>query len=527
MPYVRRDVYSLPAGDQTLEWYGKAIGVLQSRPITDVTSWRSLGAIHGIDPDIWEAFHFIQPGEKMPDQDVQDTLWNQCQHMTWYFVPWHRGYLAAFEKIIRQTVVELGGPSDWALPYWNYSRADGTRTLPPAFAKPTLDDGSKNMLYVQQRYGNGDIQHPQNPIVLNPLVVAIASTLGEPLFEGVASGGSAGFGGVQTAFWHGGDSVFGVLEQQPHNGVHTSVGGGSRSRNPLVWGLMTNPDTAALDPIFWLHHANIDRLWSAWLRQTPQPGDPAGAFENPTSPDWLDGPADRHFVMPAPDGILYGFTARDMLDTRAPNLNYVYDDESVAPAAVSSLALRLRTLGAPAEQAIQLAREATVTAPQPPALLGANSTVVQLDKPVVETRVRLDANEHRLLVNTLSVSKLAAGTVKAPDRVYLNLENIKSTTDAALYYVYVNLPEGADPAQSPEHFAGTVSMFGVSGASATEGATAGNGVGASFDITHIIDKLHAADALGGELTVKLVSAIDGDGDAEVSIGRISVYRQGR
>ncbi|OYQ11939.1 hypothetical protein B7R77_00740 [Ralstonia solanacearum K60] len=95
MPYVRRDVYSLPAGDKTLEWYGKAIEKLQSRPITDVTSWLSLGAIHGIAPGIWKAFQLIQPGETMPDQHVQDTLWNQCQHMTWYFLPWHRGYLAA------------------------------------------------------------------------------------------------------------------------------------------------------------------------------------------------------------------------------------------------------------------------------------------------------------------------------------------------------------------------------------------------------------------------------------------------
>ncbi|WP_081025985.1 tyrosinase family protein [Ralstonia solanacearum] len=527
MPYVRRDVYSLPAGDKTLEWYGKAIEKLQSRPITDVTSWLSLGAIHGIDPDIWTAFQLIQPGETMPDQDIQDTLWNQCQHMTWYFLPWHRGYLAAFEQIVRQAVVELGGPSDWALPYWNYSRGGDTPTLPPAFSRPTLDNGDKNFLYVQRRYGNGDIQHPQNPIVLDPRVVAIAATLQEPLFEGVTHGGSAGFGGVQTEFWHGDNSVFGVLEASPHNHVHVAAGGGASSNDPLAWGLMTNPDTAALDPIFWLHHANIDRLWSVWLRQTPQPGDPAGAFENPTSKDWLDGPADRQFALPSPNGTLYNFTPRDMLDTRAPNLDYVYDDESVAPAAVSGLALRLRTLGVPAEQAIQLAGDVIVAAPQPPTLLGANSTVVQLDKPVVETRVRLDTNEHRLLVNTLSMAKLAAGVVKAPDRVYLNLENIKSTTDAALYYVYVNLPEGANPEQSPEHFAGTVSMFGVSGASDKAGSTAGNGVGASFDITHIIDKLHAADALGGELTVKLVSATGGDGDAEVSIGRISVYRQGR
>ena len=34
--------------------------------------------------------------------------------------------------------------------------------------------------------------------------------------------------------------------------------------------------TSARDPIFWLHHANVDRLWSAWMkganRILPAPG---------------------------------------------------------------------------------------------------------------------------------------------------------------------------------------------------------------------------------------------------------------
>jgi hypothetical protein len=29
---------------------------------------------------------------------------------------------------------------------------------------------------------------------------------------------------------------------------------------------MVRPETAAQDPIFWLHHANIDRLWERWLQ---------------------------------------------------------------------------------------------------------------------------------------------------------------------------------------------------------------------------------------------------------------------
>ncbi len=48
----------------------------------------------------------------------------------------------------------------------------------------------------------------------------------------------------------------GRLEQTPHNDIHVQLGG-----------LMLDPDAAALDPIFWLHHANVDRLW--WCGMTP------------------------------------------------------------------------------------------------------------------------------------------------------------------------------------------------------------------------------------------------------------------
>src|SRR5581483_4272837 len=43
---IRRDVWKLPPGDTTLEWYGKAVAELQTRPISDPTSWRYQAAIH-------------------------------------------------------------------------------------------------------------------------------------------------------------------------------------------------------------------------------------------------------------------------------------------------------------------------------------------------------------------------------------------------------------------------------------------------------------------------------------------------
>ena len=41
-----------------------------------------------------------------------------------------------------------------------------------------------------------------------------------------------------------------------------------------VGGWMGSFETAGLDPIFWLHHANIDRLWAVWRARDSQHTDP-------------------------------------------------------------------------------------------------------------------------------------------------------------------------------------------------------------------------------------------------------------
>lgn len=45
----------------------------------------------------------------------------------------------------------------------------------------------------------------------------------------------------------------------PHNTIHTSVGGSG--------GSMSSVSTAAHDPIFWLHHCNIDRYFYNWMKR--------------------------------------------------------------------------------------------------------------------------------------------------------------------------------------------------------------------------------------------------------------------
>lgn len=48
-----------------------------------------------------------------------------------------------------------------------------------------------------------------------------------------------------------------ILEGAIHGGVHNAIGGDMRDKS------------SPTDPLFWLHHANIDRIWANWQRSHP------------------------------------------------------------------------------------------------------------------------------------------------------------------------------------------------------------------------------------------------------------------
>ena len=149
---TRKDAWKIPATDQTLVWYAKAIAEMKKRPITDPTSWRYQAAVHdyvsGDDP-------LATHGEALPTPSDQQTFWARCQHGSWFFLPWHRAYLFYFEHILRQIIQKLGGPSDWALPYWNYSDPSNSsaRCLPPLFWAPKLPDGTAVTRFGASQWG--------------------------------------------------------------------------------------------------------------------------------------------------------------------------------------------------------------------------------------------------------------------------------------------------------------------------------------------------------------------------------------
>lgn len=514
-----------------LLWYAQGIRAMQARPLNDSSSWWFFAAIHGeyVTTNGFPGWGALPgppavPITPQPPKIVSDQYWNQCQHQSWYFLPWHRGYLLALEAQLRADVIKLGGPSAWALPYWNYFGPGDEFKIPPAFTLQSLPDGSPNSLNVTARYGpDGD------GVIYIPTPTGVQQRPGDPNFapgtvtqdcmsNDLYTGNDAntpppGFGGLATGFSHQGGTS-GNLESNPHNLVHVYVGGTSPDGN--TYGLMSDPGIAGLDPIFYLHHANIDRMWAVWNKTSKN--------TNPKDPNWLNGPVaigEHEFVMPMPNGSSWVYTPQQM--NSLSQLDYTYDSLPT-PAPVAALfADRLTRLGATAA-ATKVEEGAIVATGSTMELVGASQQALPIKASGASTYVRLDAGVRRKVSASLALASEAA----PPDRVFLNLENVRGTHDASVLSAYIDLPEGAKPGDHPELLAGSVGLFGLRGASLKDGRHAGQGLTFVLEITKIIDALHLQNALNVDsLHVTIVPHRAIPDQAQITVGRVSIYRQGR
>jgi tyrosinase len=155
-------------------------------------------------------------------------------------------------------------------------------------------------------------------------------------------------------------------------------------------------------------------------------------------------------------------------------------------------------------------------------LLGAFDQRVNMVGTDAHARVMLDDTVKRRVRASLT----NASETTPPDRIFLNLEKVRGLNDSVVWNVYINLPEGEDPAKHPECKAGSIALFGVRKATMKDGKHAGNGLTFVLEITNIVDRLHLAGALdAGHLDVRLVARNPVSKGAQISIDRISVFRQ--
>lgn len=498
---IREDLWKLPKWDDTLLWYARAIREMWKRPLNDPTGWRYQAAIHGYRSDNPFLRQLAKPGDRKPSNERD--VWNQCQHGSWYFLPWHRGYLGCFEAIVRETIRGLGGPADrWALPFWDYSDTTNqfARLVRPEFLEANLPDGTPNALF--QNVRRAPFTPRQTPLGragdfgLDALEVRLAA-LTQPSYSAPANVPS--FGGGVTGFSHGGSQgTTGQLEASPHGDVHMAVGFDERTRQGF-W--MGGFNTAGLDPLFWLHHCNLDRLWDVWI---------ANRHSNPTDARWL-----------RPSNAATGQKMPFILHMPGrPNFTFVPAD--VVNAARSVFAYRYEGLAAPAPSrpGLAMAPSRPRVAPvdeTPPQLIGATSGPVELDGGRAKTSVSLRG------LRRATPGRRGLAAQPAP-RIFLSIENIVSEGPSLPYRVYLNVPDGFDPDQYEDHFVGTLPMFGVRDATREDGTHGGSGLSYVFDVTDVVKKL-GVNAVETPLDVDFVPKGGETGPAELKVGKISFYQR--
>ncbi|KAH6639890.1 hypothetical protein C7974DRAFT_450209 [Boeremia exigua] len=265
-----------------------------------------------------------------------------AMHFVGYFYPWHRLLLRAYELELAACGYAGGQP------YWDWSL--DANSSDDFFNSPIFDP-------ITGFGGNGDYI---NGTKENPLP-GVTSTLGDiPVDVEDRSGGGCLSNGpfanlsihmgpgfntsynewcirrdfVPSVFMAAGHSTavdaamshttFGAFSQQSeatnHGAGHIGVGG--------LYGVLTDVWASPGDPLFFLHHANMDRLWWSWQHKnlTARLTDISG----PVVPHDYSNLEGRNVTL---DDVVYVGTTvnvtasiRQLMDIRGPALGYTYAD---------------------------------------------------------------------------------------------------------------------------------------------------------------------------------------------------------
>jgi tyrosinase len=491
---VRRDIYTLPEGSRAIQSLRRGIAEMRRRSAVDPndpTGWSFQAAIHG-----------GQVGAQV----------QRCQHRNRFFLSWHRMYLYYFERILRSAAND----QSLTLPYWDYS-IEGRASLPAVARLPA--DQNQNPLYWRNRnrfYNDGGAL--PWPIYLTE------PTLRNERFDNFGS-----VPGFNTQ-----------LEREPHDGVHVQIGGS-----------MASVANAGQDPIFWLHHCNVDRQWNRWVSR-------GGPRRNPEDLEFTS----QRFNFYNENRQLVSIIGEDIMNTT--NLGYRYDDDPVEPVGVSSIFMAaapppppafpsfvggggLEGVPAPAAAAPQamvaaqpLLRRASATLAEaaPGIQLGGGRTKVALrvapqavapPPPAALESVPSRPGTARLE----SVPAPSASVAAAPPTamfttaeneispVILQLQDIAFEKSPGIFNIFVNLPEGTAPDPRGPYFAGYFAPFSQNQTGEPE----------SFDITGLLNRQVERRLWdGNEIDVQFI-AIDPAGQVTnvvrdpLSIGQMRIIRE--
>jgi tyrosinase len=197
----------------------------------------------------------IDNGEYAPLVGIHSDMRHMMHSMngsigTLRFLPWHRVYLHEFEQMLiakaQQEMTFSGDTKEIEIfvPYWDWT----VDQVIPEWLKDFTPTVERIPIY-NERLGtfvNRKVIVKRDPGKLVDQSTGKPYTL--PTQSEVDSANS------QTTYTQfTGDVNLGL--EHWHNQVHNWVGG-----------TMSNILISPADPIFWLHHANVDRIWATWQK---------------------------------------------------------------------------------------------------------------------------------------------------------------------------------------------------------------------------------------------------------------------
>ena len=320
---VRKSFYDLT--DDEVKNLCRAIGYMRNKiPLEAANSWESYARIHYKHCTAFDADH-------------------PQVHWGWHFLPWHRGYIFFLERMLANILDKQFGidGSKFAYPYW-----DWTNNAEIPNTKERIEKGLSSPLFgydlTQQNMVNGDNLGFDNLGLYNGnRGPTIEKSKMDPNLETTEDSkrhiqecrnymSKEYINLMLTTPWEqfmGKPGINqktgqGLLESGAHNDGHDWVGtrfGCNRDMGTLRY--------AANDPIFFMHHANLDRIWSLYKNPMPDVNGPWG---------------EQRYVYPDLDGSPVSVSVKDIylwtqtVSYQAPSLEKFMLKSAISPITSSS-----------------------------------------------------------------------------------------------------------------------------------------------------------------------------------------------
>ncbi|KAI0164959.1 Di-copper centre-containing protein [Xylariaceae sp. FL1272] len=290
-PQPRLEIRELEKDKEAWTLYLLAQSWMQYTPQDSPFSWYQMAGIHGAPGLTWGNVN-ATPGN-------EDS--GYCHHVSILFPTWHRPYLALYEQTMYQIVQMISAlypPEDrdryqraakrFRLPYWDWALTppEGESVLPLSVGgSPNVNVSGPNgiqnisnpLFSYTFRPFNGSI-FPDAPYntwnetkrapfpttapdaISDNSAVAKALDAHLPSYQQRLYNLFANYDNYTTfsnEAWIGSSSngSFDSIESL-HDSIHT-IGGGQ-------WGHLAIIAYSAFDPLFFLHHANVDRIFAMW-----------------------------------------------------------------------------------------------------------------------------------------------------------------------------------------------------------------------------------------------------------------------